>query len=636
MPTVVLLANSHSSLGAGEIPEKSAGHPAHHVRTPKALLPATSSTHKCILDEWWALVKPATSDGPARAYLVSNAAYFKHFERWATASGFPTENIINDGTTDESESLGPAASLALVSRRTGVAEAVLAVAAECGINWVATTEIGRFLKETDGAQTDAATLVPLSDSTTSMPRVTLSKMTPSETGGASPALLLLQRGSLELVVRHEADLEGSRDAPRPTLGSLLAWLLGHVAVDGFMLSDKAVVDRLDEGERPLLTGYFRFRAMRANQDKTRYAADDFSAAANASFAAVAAANAAPAPLVCRAYARVGLMGNPSDGFFGRTISVSMANFWAEVRLWPSERLAILPHPLYDPTEFGSMAQLHAVVSHEGTNGGVRLLLAACKRFYEHAREHAIELRTDTNFTIAYDTNVPRQVGLAGSSAIITATVSALMAFHGVGDAQIPREALPSLVLSIEQAELGINAGLQDRVIQAYGGMVYMDFEREHMLASGRGVYERLPVELAPPLWLAYLADPSDSGKIHSTVRARYDEGDATVVAGMARFAELTTEARTAIQNADMQRLGELMSANFALRRDLYGDGALGAANLRMVEIAQRHGVPAKFPGSGGAVLGLCIDDAKAMTAMQHELERNGCVFVRVRPSPPLE
>ena len=98
MPTVVLLANSHSSLGAGEIPEKSAGHPAHHVRTPKALLPATSSTHKCILDEWWALVKPATSDGPARAYLVSNAAYFKHFERWATASGFPTENIINDGT----------------------------------------------------------------------------------------------------------------------------------------------------------------------------------------------------------------------------------------------------------------------------------------------------------------------------------------------------------------------------------------------------------------------------------------------------------------------------------------------------------------------------------------------------------
>ena len=32
----------------------------------------------------------------------------------------------------------------------------------------------------------------------------------------------------------------------------------------------------------------------------------------------------------RAYARVGLMGNPSDGFYGKTISLSIKNFWAEV------------------------------------------------------------------------------------------------------------------------------------------------------------------------------------------------------------------------------------------------------------------------------------------------------------------
>ena len=32
----------------------------------------------------------------------------------------------------------------------------------------------------------------------------------------------------------------------------------------------------------------------------------------------------------RVYARVGLLGNPSDGFFGKTISLSLANFCAEV------------------------------------------------------------------------------------------------------------------------------------------------------------------------------------------------------------------------------------------------------------------------------------------------------------------
>ena len=38
------------------------------------------------------------------------------------------------------------------------------------------------------------------------------------------------------------------------------------------------------------------------------------------------------PVRCRVYARIGLLGNPSDGFQGATIAVSLANFWAEVGL----------------------------------------------------------------------------------------------------------------------------------------------------------------------------------------------------------------------------------------------------------------------------------------------------------------
>lgn len=44
------------------------------------------------------------------------------------------------------------------------------------------------------------------------------------------------------------------------------------------------------------------------------------------------------PIVCLTYARVGLMGNPSDGFFGKTISLSIANYWAETSIVASERL----------------------------------------------------------------------------------------------------------------------------------------------------------------------------------------------------------------------------------------------------------------------------------------------------------
>lgn len=41
----------------------------------------------------------------------------------------------------------------------------------------------------------------------------------------------------------------------------------------------------------------------------------------------------------------------------------------------------------------------------------------------------------------------------------------------------------------------------------------------------------------------YLGDPSDSGKIHSDVSARWRQGDSDVINGMKRFADITDQAR---------------------------------------------------------------------------------------------
>ena len=49
----------------------------------------------------------------------------------------------------------------------------------------------------------------------------------------------------------------------------------------------------------------------------------------------------------RAYARVGLVGNPSDGFFGKTIAVAVENFWAEVSIRQSAAIRLVPNPIGD-------------------------------------------------------------------------------------------------------------------------------------------------------------------------------------------------------------------------------------------------------------------------------------------------
>ena len=47
--------------------------------------------------------------------------------------------------------------------------------------------------------------------------------------------------------------------------------------------------------------------------------------------------------------------------------------------------------------------------------------------------------------------------------------------------------------------------------------------------------------------------------------------------------------RQALAEGNTAKLGELMSRNFALRRSMFGDAALGEDNLHMVDLASQHG-----------------------------------------------
>lgn len=70
-----------------------------------------------------------------------------------------------------------------------------------------------------------------------------------------------------------------------------------------------------------------------------------------------------------------------------------------------------------------------------------------------------------------------QMGLSGSSAIVCAALSCLLDFYKVRHL-VKVEVRPNLILSAEM-ELGIVAGLQDRVAQVYGGLVYMVCNMSH-------------------------------------------------------------------------------------------------------------------------------------------------------------
>jgi glucuronokinase len=303
----------------------------------------------------------------------------------------------------------------------------------------------------------------------------------------------------------------------------------------------------------------------------------------------------------RAFARAGLLGNPSDGYYGKTISIIVRNFGAHISLYETPELHIEPMD-QDLNIYKNIHDLVESVNLTGYYGASRLVKAAIKKFAEYCLKNHIKLN-GKNFTVRYHSSIPRQVGLAGSSAIITATYRALMKFYNVS---IPYEILPSIILATEVEELGINAGLQDRVIQVYEGCVYMDFERKQLQKKGYGKYERLDPRLLPNVYIAYKTNLGKvSGVVFNDLKSRYEKGDEVTLVSLNRIASFAEEGKEAIKKGDYKKLSQLINDNFDERCRIMN---ISDSNRELVEMARNCGASAKFTGSGGSIIGIYEDD----------------------------
>jgi len=268
-------------------------------------------------------------------------------------------------------------------------------------------------------------------------------------------------------------------------------------------------------------------------------------------------------ITCRAYPRAALIGNPSDGYYGKTIAFVFSNYRAEVTLSPDSMISFIGNS-QDENSYQSLDSFDEHINRFGYYGGVRLMKATLSVFLNYCRDHNISLSMD-GFTMSYDSDIPIRLGLAGSSAIITAILKSLCTYYQL---VIPEEILPNLVLSVEKDELQIMGGLQDRVAQVYNRPVIMSFEKTHMDKHGYGIYESIDRNLLENLFIVYDQSASEGSEvIHNDLRERFDSGELAVVNAMHQFT-----------NDPKQE--------------------------NLVELIRSTGASAKFTGSGGAIIGM--------------------------------
>ncbi|TMA47610.1 MAG: hypothetical protein E6J81_07870 [Deltaproteobacteria bacterium] len=256
----------------------------------------------------------------------------------------------------------------------------------------------------------------------------------------------------------------------------------------------------------------------------------------------------------------------------------------------------------------------------GRHGGGALLAVALKKLTDHS-PRLLELpATDPRLgcRVTVTTDIPREVGLAGSSAIVVAALRALARWFGV---EVDAATVAELALLAERDELGITAGPMDRVVQAHEGLLYIDCRRPR---SARSCLS-LDAELLPPLFVAWdVALGAPSGTLHDPVRARWEHGDAAVRAAIEELATLADQGLEALRGRDIPGLQRLVDRNFDVRASIWN---LTARDHELVAVGRRRGAAVKFCGSGGSVLGVMRDDAE-YPALETAYRDAGCSILR--------
>jgi glucuronokinase len=301
----------------------------------------------------------------------------------------------------------------------------------------------------------------------------------------------------------------------------------------------------------------------------------------------------PEKIIKRAYARLGLMGNPGDAFGGAALSVTIQDLWAEVTLEPSSRI-IIKEPEIEISNWASLDDFQRHIRDRGYYGGRRLMIALMERLLDYGKK--VHRPFDCpNFTLSWESIIPNRVGLAGSSALLTAALRVIMAHAKY---EIPLLDQVDIVWKTEKENLGIPSGPQDRVAQVYEGLIFLRQPKEGDLQV-----EELDYKSLPPLFVAINESTNEGTEIyHSNLRERYLENDPVVMEGLRQLNELAIEARGLIKANRGNELGRLMDKNFDIRQSLL---KLNPLQEKMVIDARKAGAQAKFAGSGGAIVGTC-------------------------------
>lgn len=306
--------------------------------------------------------------------------------------------------------------------------------------------------------------------------------------------------------------------------------------------------------------------------------------------------------------RAGIVGNPTDGYGGTVISCSLAER-ATVHLTLSDEIVL--------DVCGEHEEVRGLGDLRLTGGFTDVAKAVLTAFPDSV--------TGFRFHLSAATDVPMRAGLAGSTAMLTAILGAVLQLLEI---PLNRYEIAECARRIEFEGMDVVCGFQDQYMTVFGGLNCMDFrDKQPAAPADDPIFATVePLQLAgplPPLVLANTGVQRNSGSVHKGLRERWLEGESAVVDGYLRIARLAREGKKALLAGDWESLGKAMNENHAIQRDLGGSGEANEALIAAALDAGALGAKLAGAGKGGTIIALHPDPL----ALGEALTRAGAVRV---------
>lgn len=240
---------------------------------------------------------------------------------------------------------------------------------------------------------------------------------------------------------------------------------------------------------------------------------------------------------------------------------------------------------------------------------LRPILAACRSVMDL-------LQIESGLDLRVNSDLPMAVGLGSSAALSVAVVAALDA---VWDGKLSVERIVELSMPSERIVHGTPSGI-DNTIAAFGGGLVYELPRR---------VERLPDLDEVPLVLGNTGVRRSTGKLVAWVK-NFKERNSSVEKVIDAIAYVAEQGRDALLEADMKRVGELMSMNHGL---LWALGVSTPDLDRLVSSSLRAGAyGAKLTGAGGGGCMVAVSTKARQAAVSKAIERSGGYPLSVKTS----